>query len=104
MGYLGTWIEYLKGKATGDQPLFEIVPHLYISPEIRDVAKIQAAGIAVVIDLEGSFDPAGLADGLVHYFYWPIVDAPRIPPMAQLARVAIFAAHCLEAGLSVLVH
>jgi len=104
LSYVASWIEYLKGKLTGDQPLFEILPGLFISSEIRDPAKVREAGIEAVVDLAGGFDPEALAEGLVHYHYWPIKDEPVIPEQRELYRVAMFALGCYRDGMRVMIH
>jgi protein-tyrosine phosphatase len=97
-------IEYLVGKMKNEQRLFEIVPGLFISSEIRDVSVVRAAEISVVIDLAGGFDPPSLATGLRHYLFWPIEDKPEIPDMYEFVNVAWFGLNCLQAQMGVLVH
>ena len=105
MGYIRSWrIEYLKGEATGEQPLFEIAPRLYQSPRIRKPQIVRDAGIKVVIDLEGSFDDREISDFLAFYLYWPIRDVPELPDLHQLGMVAAFAEDCRLKENKVLVH
>lgn len=104
MGYLRSWIEYLKGEVKGEQPLFEIAPRLYQSPRIRKSQIVKDAGIKVVIDLEGSFDDREISDFLAFYLYWPIRDVSELPDLHQLQMVSAFAEDCLLKGFKVLVH
>lgn len=95
MSYFITWLEYLKGKIKGETILYQIVPNLYQSPEIRNSEKVLDAGINVVVDLAGGLDPESLADGLTYYLYWPIRDEAKLPDLYDLRRVAQFVWGCM---------
>ena len=63
---------------------------LFISPAIDEWAGVAAAGIDVVIDLEGGLDECIPTD-INHclYVYFPIADDnDELPPMTKLRAVA----------------
>lgn len=98
--------EYLTNKAKGKQVLYEIIPNLYQSSEIRDSKKILISGINVVIDLAGGLDPEPLINGLIFYLYWPIKDIPALPNLIQLKQVSQFVYQCMMGAppVNVLIH
>ena len=79
---------------------------LFISPVIDDWADVAAAGIDVVIDLEGELDtciPTRSNDCL--YIYFPITDDNEAePPMVRLRAIAKLGASLIAQGHRVLSH
>jgi hypothetical protein len=77
---------------------------LYISPAIVDWSPIQAAGIRVVIDLEGDLDRGvSTRPGEMLYLYCPIYDEelPDLPTLHALGRLG---ADLIRNGRRVLSH
>jgi protein-tyrosine phosphatase len=78
--------------------------NLYISPAIVDWSPIQAAGIRVVIDLEGDLDRGiSTRPGEMLYLYCPIYDEelPDLPTLHALGRLG---ADLIRNGRRVLSH
>jgi hypothetical protein len=88
---------------------FALVPvdddeRLFISPAIHDWAPLAAAGIRVVVDLEGELDHCvPTLPGHVLYVYFPIYDE-GLPDLGRLHGVARLAASAYRAGECVLSH
>ena len=79
---------------------------LFISPVIESWADVAAAGIDVVIDLEGGLDECIPTD-INHclYIYFPIADdIDALPPLTQLRAVARLGATLVADGHRVLSH
>ena len=79
---------------------------LFISPAIDEWAGVAAAGIDVVIDLEGGLDECIPTD-INHclYVYFPIADDNEaLPPLAKLVAVARLGASLIAEGHRVLSH
>ncbi|HYM23245.1 MAG TPA: hypothetical protein VEU08_08555 [Vicinamibacterales bacterium] len=79
---------------------------LFISPCIDDWANVAAAGIDVVIDLEGGVDECIPTD-INHclYVYFPIADDDEaLPPISKLKAVARLGASLITDGHRVLSH
>jgi protein-tyrosine phosphatase len=79
---------------------------LFISPVIDDWAHVAAAGIDVIIDLEGGLDECIPTD-INHclYVYFPIADdIDALPPMTKLRAVARLGASLMADGHRVLSH
>jgi protein-tyrosine phosphatase len=78
--------------------------HLYISPAVRDWAPIQAAGVDVVIDLEGGLDSGvPTAPGSILYVYFPIYDE-ELPNLAKLRGLGRMGASLIREGHRLLSH
>jgi protein-tyrosine phosphatase len=77
---------------------------LYLSPDVDDWTLVQAAGISVVIDLDGGLD-IGLptVPNSFVYLYFPFNDA-GLPELTKLHAVARCGALLLAAGHKVLSH
>jgi len=79
---------------------------LFISPAIEEWACVAAAGIDVVIDLEGGLDeciPTDINQCL--YIYFPIADDDEaLPPLTKLRAVARLGASLIADGHRVLSH
>jgi protein-tyrosine phosphatase len=77
---------------------------LFISPAIVEWESIDAAGIRVIIDLEGDLD-AGVSNrpGHVLYLYHPIYDED-LPHLETFHAVARLAADLMRHGQRVLAH
>jgi protein-tyrosine phosphatase len=77
---------------------------LFISPAIVDWDPINAAGIRVVIDLEGDLDHGvSTRPGHMLYLYQPIYDE-ALPDLTMLHAVARMAADLIRQGHRVLAH
>ena len=77
---------------------------LFISPAIHEWAPMEAAGVRVVIDLEGELDHCvPTLPGHVLYVYFPIYDE-ALPDLGRLHGVARLAAAQYRAGERVLSH
>jgi hypothetical protein len=77
---------------------------LFLSPAIHEWAPLEAAGIRVVVDLEGELDHCvPTLPGHVLYVYLPIYDE-ELPDLGRLHGVARLAAAQYRAGESVLSH
>ena len=79
---------------------------LFISPAIDEWSGVAAAGIDVVIDLEGGLDECIPTD-INHclYIYFPIADDNEdLPPMTKLRAVARLGASLISGGHRVLSH
>jgi len=79
---------------------------LFISPAIDAWADVAAAGIDVVIDLEGGLDEC-IPTEINHclYVYFPIADdIDALPPMTTLRAVARLGASLIADGHRVLSH
>ena len=79
---------------------------LFISPAIDEWAGVAAAGIDVVIDLEGGLDECIPTD-INHclYIYFPIADDNEdLPQMTKLRAVARLGASLISGGHRVLSH
>ena len=88
--------------------LFQVDDHgrLFISPAIEEWAAIAAAGIDVVIDLEGGLDECIPTD-INHclYIYFPIADDnDEMPPLNKLRAIARLGASLIADGHRVLSH
>jgi protein-tyrosine phosphatase len=77
---------------------------LFISPAIVEWEPIYAAGIRVIIDLDGGLD-AGVSSrpGHIIYLYHPIYDED-LPHLETFHSVARFAADLIRRGERVLAH
>ncbi len=104
MGYLQTWCEYFTGKVRGEQGIWEILPGLFQSTEIRKPDVIKAHDIRVVIDLEGNFDESALSGFLKAYLWWPIEDKAELPDLEELKEIATHAWWWHNEGNKVLIH
>lgn len=88
---------------------FALVPvddehRLFISPAIHQWEPLAAAGVRVVVDLEGGLDHCvPTVPGQVLYVYLPIYDE-ELPDLARLHGVARLAAAQYRAGEAVLSH
>src|SRR5258707_10829548 len=88
--------------------LFQVDDHgrLFISPAIEEWAAVAAAGIDVVIDLEGGLDeciPTDINQCL--YIYFPIADdIDALPPLNKLRAIARLGASLIGDGHRVLSH
>jgi hypothetical protein len=77
---------------------------LYISPAIVDWSPIQAAGIRVVIDLEGDLDRGvSTRPGEMLYLYCPIYDE-ELPDLPMLHALGRLGADLIRNGRRVLSH
>jgi hypothetical protein len=87
----------------------ELVPlddaqRLYLSSAIIDWAPIHAAGITVVVDLEGGLDQGvSTQPGHMLYVYFHIYDE-ALPPLDRLHAIAELCARLVASGNKVLVH
>jgi protein-tyrosine phosphatase len=88
--------------------LFQVDDHgrLFISPVIEEWAAVAAAGIDVVIDLEGGLDEC-IPTEINHclYIYFPIADDNEdLPPLNKLRAIARLGASLIGDGHRVLSH
>ncbi len=104
MSYLQTWWEYLTGKAKGEQGIWEIIPRLFTSTEIRESQLIKDRDIRIVIDLEGLFDETSLVGFMKAYLWWPIKDKAELPDLGELEEIALSGQWWHEQGNKVLIH
>ena len=79
---------------------------LFISPAIEEWTAIAAAGIDVVIDLEGGLDECIPTDtNHCLYIYFPIADDnDELPPLNKLRAIARLGASLIGDGHRVLSH
>ena len=77
---------------------------LFISPVITDWAPVNALGIEVIIDLEGTLD-AGVSTrpGHILYIYHHIYDE-ELPDLTRLHAIASLGARLIRARQKVLAH
>ncbi len=77
---------------------------LFISPAIRDWSHLDAAGVRVVIDLEGGIDHGvPLLPNHTLYLYFPIFDED-LPDLDRLHGIAQLGARLVRSGQPVLSH
>ena len=77
---------------------------LYLSPDIEDWKPLLAAGINVVIDLDGGIDEGVPTKGdEMLYIYFPF-DDHGLPNLAKLHAVGSFGASMVRSGHTVLSH
>ena len=84
--------------------LIQLDDRLYLSPDIEDWAPLAAAGVNVVIDVDGGIDEGvpTKADQIL-YVYFPFDDA-ALPELAKLHAVACMGAMLIRGGHTVLAH
>lgn len=77
---------------------------LFISPAIRDWSHLDAAGVRVVIDLEGGIDHGvPVLPNHTLYLYFPIFDE-NLPDLDRLHGIAQLGARLVRSGQPVLSH
>lgn len=77
---------------------------LFLSPDIDDWAPLEAAGITVIIDLDGDLDlGVPTVPNEILYLYFPIDDG-ALPDLTKLRAVGLFGAQLIKSGHHVLSH